>query len=902
LSSRARSLLAAVAVLTALPGAAAAAVRTPAGWLVRPAGRQILVSPAATGFQGPQGTALSPNGQLALSVSSGASRFQTSDLFDLAANARTSSAEYDSRLGESVFYGAVFSPDGTRAWVSGGGENVVHAYSVQGNQLVPAGDIPAPWFPAGLAYGHTPLGDRIYVANNLSGPAGADNPPGSTVTVIDPVTNTSIGIIDLGTRREPLAITFERRGIKAYVTNWLGRSVSVINTALQQKKKDILLSPSFDPLQADHPDAIAANPARDEVYVANANSDTVSVIDSRRDRLAATLRVGITGRGPTGATPTGVAVSPDGRRLYVTLGGENAVAVIDVRSRKRLGLIPTAWYPTDVKVTPDGRNLIVTNTNGTGSGPNPCGPKSPLPQCNPDSVDPGQVDTETVKSIIKGSLSVIPVPGTRAALGSLTRRVMANNRVRARSARKPRYLDRIKHVIYVVKENRTYDQVLGDLGKGNGDPTLTLFGPASAPNHHELARRFTLFDNFYADAQVSADGHNWVTQAGATDYVQKTWPIVYSPGVRSRQRAYDFQWVNPNQLLASEPLAFDPSVRRPAAAPTDGYIWDSAYRMGLSYRVYGEYTAGGSGCTGGGDVSYITHLSPRFGNHVDSLYPPSSLDCSDSAQREPEWQREFAQFDSKHVRALARYKRQKAQRRRELQRRRKLQRRHPTRRFKALRPIAPPADPLPALEIVRFPSDHTAGTASGRGTPEAYMADNDLAVGRLVEAVSHSSYWRSTAIFITEDDAQDGPDHVDAHRTIALVISPYTQTGRIDSHQYDTAALLATIERLLGLPPMSIVDQRAPAMWPGFTGKPNFTPYTAIQPQVTPFGSSGFTVNSARAPMAKAASRWDLTSVDSAPDVALNQSIWKSVKGAGSRMPAPRHDVIIGSGPVEGDG
>jgi YVTN family beta-propeller protein len=879
-----------------------AAVRTPAGWVVNPAGRQILVSAAATGFQGPQGTALSPDGRLALSLSSGASRFHTADLFDLTQGARTSFVSYDGRLGESVFYGAVFSPDGRRAWASGGGENLVHIYDVAGNQLTEVGQIPAPWFPAGMAYGHTPIGDRIYVANNLAGPAGTDNPPGGTVTVIDPAQNTT-SLIDLGIRRQPLAVTFERRGLKAYVTNWVGRSVSVIDTARQQKKRDILLSPLSNPFQADHPDAIVANPARDQVYVANANSDTVSVIDTVHDRLAATLRVGLTGKGPTGATPTGLAVSPNGRTLYVSLGGENAVEVIDVPSRKRLGLIPTAWYPTDVNVTPDGQNLVVTNTNGTGGGPNPCGPKSPLAECNQDTLDPNfREDTETVKSIIKGSLSVIPVPTSKAALAGLTAEVMRNNRVRARRARKPRYLDRIKHVIYVVKENRTYDQVLGDLGKGNGDPGLTLFKEDSAPNHHELARRFTLFDNFYADAQVSADGHNWVTQAGATDYVQKTWPIVYSPGIRSSQRAYDFQSVPSNRLFASDPLAVDPSVPRSAAAPTGGYLWDSAYRKGLGYRIYGEFTSGPDSCTGGGNASNATHLSPRFGNHVDRLFPAFNLACSDSVHREPEWAREFLRFDGEHRRGLARYNRQKAERRRELQRRAKQKRRHPLKRFKPLPRIAPPADPLPELSMVRFPSDHTAGTRAGRATPEAYMADNDLALGRMVDAVSHSSYWGSTAVLVTEDDAQDGPDHVDAHRTMAFVISPYTQTGAIDSRQYDTAALLATLERLLGLPPMSIVDQRAPGMWPAFSPKPNFTPYTAIQPQVTPFGAGGFALNPAKAPMSKAAARWDLTDADSAPDIALNQSIWKSVKGAGSPMPKPRHDVIIGSGAVEGDG
>jgi YVTN family beta-propeller protein len=800
-----------------------------------------------------------------------------------------------------VFQGVTFSPDGTRAWMSGGGENVVHAYSLSGDQLTPTTEIPAPWFPAGLAYGHTPLGDRIYVANDLGGPPTADNPPGHQVTVIDPATNAVTGVIDLGVHREPIAIAFERHGRKAYVANWLGRSVSVIDTTTQDKKYDVLLSPQYNPLQADHPDAIAANPVRDQVYVANANSDTVSVLDSRRDRLVATIRVGLSTGLQRGATPDGLAVSPDGRTLYVALGGENAVEAIDVGTRRVRGFIPTAWYPTDVDITPDGRNLVVTNLNGTASGPNPCGPRSPLPQCA-DTVDPNiHQDTESVKSMVKGSLNVIPVPGSQAQLTSYTRAVRAYNRVSAKPAPEPDYLKRhIKHVIYVIKENRTFDQVLGDLGKGNGDPSLTLFNSASAPNHHELGRRFTLFDNFYADAQVSADGHNWITHAGATDYVEKLWPFVYSQGERSDQRAYDFEAVNPNRVFASEPLSFDSSVKRSAAAPTSGYIWDDAYRHGVSYRIYGEFTQSPNACIGRGNTTNATRLSSRFGNHVDRRFPGFNLTCSD-LQREAEWQREFTVFNTRHVRSLARYKKQKAQRRRELSRRAHLP---PGKRKKlgALPRLKPPTDPLPELEMVRLPNDHTAGTRAGRPTPEAYMADNDLALGRLVDAVSHSSYWGSTAILVAEDDAQDGPDHVDAHRSLGYVISPYTQTAAVDSRQYDSAALTALLERLLGMPPMSIVDARAPSMWSAFTSKPDLTPYVAVQPQVVPFGGGGFAINSTAAPMSRAAAAWNLRDADAAPDIGLNQSIWKAIRGPNARMPAPRHDSIAGSGAVEGDG
>ena len=280
----------AIVVLIALaiaPASADAARKkgrvTPAGWAVRPAGAEISVHRSSQGFQGPLGSALSPSGQKVLSVSSAATRINSADLFDLRTRRRTGTVPYDSRrgTGEAVFYGVTFSPGGKRAWASGGGQNVVHVYDV-GKTLRPAGDIPVPSFPAGLAYGKTPHGDRIYVANNLGGAPGTSNPPGRTVTVIDPKTNHVVKTIDLGLALQPYGVAFGRNGRKVYVTNWMGRSVSVIDTARETTLRQITLSPATNPLQADHPSAIAANPRRDEVYTANANSDTVSVIDTRR--------------------------------------------------------------------------------------------------------------------------------------------------------------------------------------------------------------------------------------------------------------------------------------------------------------------------------------------------------------------------------------------------------------------------------------------------------------------------------------------------------------------------------------------------------------------------------------------------------------------------------------------
>jgi YVTN family beta-propeller protein len=867
--TRRRSALALLLVLAAVApatadGAGSRGPVTAAGWTVTPAGRQFGVSSASTGFQGPLASVLTPGATKLLSVSSGASRSNSTDLFDLTRRRRSSYVRYDARrgVGEAVFYGVAMSPVGTRAWASGGGQDVVHAYSV-GSTLREVATIPVPGFPAGLAYGRTPRGDRLYVANNLNGRAGDTNPPGHTVTVIDPATNGVTSVIDLGVAAQPFGVTFERRGLKAYVTQWMGRSVSVIDTAKEATIHQIPLSPASNPLQADHPSAIAANPKRDEVYTANANSDTVSVIDTRTDRVAATIDVSLVWNAREGAMPDGLTVSPDGTRLYVALGGENALAVIDVARRKVIGFIPTAWYPVDVDITQDGKRLVVTGANRVGDKPNRCAGPYAVGDCSSGDLIYADAAADSTQTMTKGVINTMPVPRAKKTLRKLTAKVMSNNRVRARLASRPSWLKAIKHVIYVVKENRTYDQVLGNLGKGDGDPTLTLFGEDSAPNHHALARRFTLFDNFYADADVSADGQSWATSAGVTDYTNKTWPISYSPAPRKAHRARDFENRSVAELYLTQPLAFDASVFRTAASPTRGYVWDNAYANGVSFRDYGMYTTIPGDCKGNGNTSTTTRLDDtRFGDHVDEYFAGFNLLCSDHADRLPEWEREFRAYEELYAQE-------------------------------------PKRDPLPRLTLLRLPNDHTHGTVPDRATPQAYMADNDLALGRLVDVVSHSRFWQSTAIFVTEDDSQNGPDHIDAHRTLAYVISPYTQTAGIDSTHYDTAAMVATIEDLLGLPPMTITDQRAVRMWKGFARAPNLTPYDAIAPAVTPFGAPGAQLNAPNAPMAGQSASWNFEIEDATPEIPLNQAIWKSLHGRDSSAPAPRHGYIVGSQPAE---
>ena len=458
------------------------------------------------------------------------------------------------------------------------------------------------------------------------------------------------------------------------------------------------------------------------------------------------------------------------------------------------------------------------------------------------------------------------IPKKRKKARQLTRLVLRNNRVRARRAQKPPALGAIRHVIYVIKENRTYDQVLGDIGKGDGDPGLVLFDEDSAPNHRELARRFTLFDNFYADADVSADGQSWTVAAGVTDYIDKTWPITYSPGSRRRHRARDFEHVAFADQFFTEPLPFDRTVFRGASALTRGYLWDNAFHEAVSFRNYGMYTRLPGDCTGAGNTSDVTHLDDRrFGDNNDERFAGFNMRCSDHAQRLPEWQREFDAYENA---------------------------------FRA----DPSKDPLPALSILRLPNDHTWGTAPGRRSRRATWptTTSRWAVSSSASPRARSGPTRRS--WSPRTTRRTGPDHVDAHRTLAYVISPYTQTARVDHTHYDTAAMVATLEDLLGLPPMTIVDQRATRMWKGFSKKPNLRPYDAKMPAVIPFGAEGAPVNASNAPLATASSRWNFAIEDATPEIPLNEAIWKSVKGRRSAMPAPRHDYIIGSQPADADG
>jgi YVTN family beta-propeller protein len=755
------------------------------GWQVTPAGSQAPLG------EKPFGAALSPDGKY-LAVSNDGDNLQSLQLLDAATHRVVQHIDYTAP--QALFIGLVWSPDGTKLYAAAGGNNKIRVYTHSGNNLTEGSPItlPAGTFPAGLALSAD--GSHLYAAENGNGHVAEINTATGTV------------IATAATGPNPYTVGLSADGSTAYVSNWGTNTVSVLDAATLTTKATITVG--------SHPTAMTRNPVTKDLYIAVSDSDKIAVIKPDATSVSRYIDLAPYKGAPVGTSPEGLDFAPDGRTLYVADAGNNDVAVVDSASGAVRGLIPTGWYPTTVTVAQHGNSLLVTNAKGLGAGPNPGGP-------NPVVTDMSQY----VGSMIMGTLSAVAVPG-KATLAKYTREVRDNDRFdsSAQQARGPKSVvparpgdsTPIKHVIYIVKENRTYDQVMGSLGKGNGDPSLNLFGDDSAPNQRALARQYVTLDNFYADGAVSSDGWEWATGSESNSYNEHLWPVAYSGRGRSDD-VYTNQATDPGKITG------------------DSRIWDRLDDAGISYRNYGMWAGGPLPAT-------VFSTEPRLAAQTDPNYAAQSLNISDNS-RVDEWTKEFNQFVSNGQ--------------------------------------------LPTMEFLRLGNDHTEGTTPGDPTPAAFVADNDLAVGRVVDAVSHSPYWKDTAIFITEDDAQDGPDHVDAHRTTALVVSPYTQTGKVDSTQYSTVSMMRTMELLAGIGPMTQFDAMATPMNASFTNKPNFTPYSAITPT-----QSLTAVNGQNAPMAAQSAQMDFSGADLAPEQQLNQAIWESVKGADSPMPPP---IIKGS-------
>ncbi|MFC5648040.1 bifunctional YncE family protein/alkaline phosphatase family protein [Paenibacillus solisilvae] len=742
---------------------------TPHGWFLSPAGKQLTLGDF------PMGAAISPDHRFMV-VSNDGQGTQALQVVDIAQQKVMQTIPYTSP--ETLFLGVVFSPDGKTLYASASGNDKIRVFQFNNGTLTEQSPIlmkdanNTKFYPQGLAI--TPDGKFLYTANNLN----------NSVSRIDLTTGQIQGTTPVG--QAPYTVLLSNDGSTLYASNWGESSITVLNAKDLSVKKTVAVGL--------HPNALAENPVNGFIYAANADSDNVSVVDPNQQQVVQTISLSPYRNAPSGSTPNALTVSKDGKTLYVANAGNNDIAVVDLgngtsrhSSPSVKGLIPTAWYPTGVYLTDDGKQLMVLNAKGLGAGPNP--------------------QHQYIGNMIQGTMSFIDVPNDQQ-LKKYSKQVDDNNPVydpkRDKKSEKNSPIPRsaaqespIKHVIYVIKENRTYDQVLGDLGKGNGDPSLTQFGKQVTPNLHKLANQFVTLDNFYADGEVSEQGHPWMDQAISNDYSEKSWLAHYS----SRKAGTDDE----------------------ATKVSQGYLWNNAMNSGVSFRDYGELVNFDQ------KTGIATPRDPSMGNNLDPQYPSFNFKVSD-VQRVDEWAKEFKQFEQNGN--------------------------------------------LPQLEMMLLPNDHTEGTTPGHPTPSAYVAQNDLALGKLVDIVSHSKYWKDTAIFVSEDDAQNGADHVDAHRTEALVISPYTQIGKVDSTLYDQMSMYRSIEMILGMKTMTQFDASAIPMLNAFSNRPNFAPYSVVQPTY-PLDA----INGQNAPMAEVSKQMDFSQPDAADNDKLNRAIWLATKG-----------------------
>lgn len=779
----------------------------PSGWKIAPAGRAVIVGDL------PMNLAPAPNGRFVAVSTSGYSKPAIS-IFD------THTLQFISRLElDHTWLGLIWSPDGTRLYASGSSENVIYELTFTNGRLALAGNIRLrdaerhpgegsienAGFVAGMAMSAD--GTRLYAAELF----------GERVEAIDLTQQKSVAAAPLGA--EAYTTVLSPDGKTLYVSVWGASKVDAFDAGTLAPKGEIAVG--------EHPNAMTLTRDGSRLFVACANTNAVYVVDTAAGKAVEQISVALEPKAPMGSTPNGLALSPDGRTLAVADADNNTVALADVSKPGASvveGWVPVGWYPTGVLFDGDGTRLFVLDGKGLTSAPNPLGP------------EPGayRLEGQYSGAMFNGALSVIPVPNA-AGLERMTARVRRltpysdAHRLAPAGAPGASPIPRrvgdsspIKHVFYIIRENRSYDQILGDVAKANGDPALTLFGEEVTPNAHALTNAFATFDNFYVNAEVSYDGHAWSTGAIATDFVQKMWPANYGrrEGLYLSEGGYKMRNAYGN-----------------IAAPPQGYLWDAAKRAHVSVRSYGEFVGWQER---GGTVQASV---PGLDGLINLKYPPFDLSITD-ASREAIWEEEFVQMDASGT--------------------------------------------VPQLSILRLPDDHTNGTVPGARTPRAYVADNDAALGKIVDVISHSKVWKDAAIFVLEDDAQNGPDHVDAHRSPLLVISPFTKRGIVDSTLYTTSGVLRTMELILGIQPMTQYDAAATPLYNAFMTTPNLAPYTHLDARV-PLDEK----NDWATPGARRSIRMDFSEADLAPDLELNQVIWESVHGRGSVMPPPRRAGFV---------
>ena len=693
------------------------------------------------------------------------------------------------------WYGLTFNRDHSRLFVSGGNDNMIRIYDVSTNNLIPVDSIILgnPWpnriSPTGLTLDKENL--HLYIVTKDD----------SALYKVD-LSSRETKRLSLGHEAFNCILSLDESIL--YVSLWGGSAIAAIDV----EKLSILNEISV----GDHPNDLLMTSDGKFLFTSCGNDNSVHIIDLQTNSVIEKLNTACFPDAPAGSTPNALAISEDNSRLYVANADNNSLAVFDISEIgecRSLGFIPTGWYPTSVNVL--NHKIWITNGKGSSSLPNPKGPNPYL----------SMADTiQYIGGLFKGSLTIFDEPD-ESTLKTYTEAVYKNTpyskELELQYAGEPGNPipqkvgepSPIKHIFYIIKENRTYDQVFGDLPIGNGEPSLCLFPEQVTPNHHNLARRYVLLDNFYVNAEVSADGHNWTMAAYANDFVEKTWPTSYG----GRGGSYDYE--------GSREIAF----------PSEGFIWDYCKRAGISYRSYGEFVGDGA--------TKVKNLD----GHFDVDFPGFDLSIKDMV-RFKKWKEDFDSLVA--------------------------------------------INGVPQFSSIRLPNDHTAGARIGVPSPKAMVAENDLALGKMLEHISNSPVWQSSAVFVIEDDAQNGPDHVDAHRSIAFVVSPFVKRNTIVSTMYSTTSMLRTIELILGLPPMSQYDAASTPMWECFTAKPDLSPYIALDAS-----HNIHELNTAENEISRLSDSFNLDVVDAAPDHLLSEVIWKSVKGLESEMPVPVRSAFI---------
>ena len=767
-------------------------VLLPNGWSITPVGKNIGLGDL------PLNMAISNNKKW-MAVTNNGQSIHCIQLIDIA-----KAQIVDSIFIPKAWYGLAFSSNDQSLYVSGGHDNRVNRYAINNSklQLVDSFILGKPWpnaiGTAGLDVDES-VHNKLFVVSKEA----------KSLYVFDLGTKQLISQLRLGAEAYACKLSLDKKVL--YISLWGDKKVLVYDIGNSKISAEIAVG--------DHPNEMLLNKKGDYLFVANSQDNTVSVIDTRNNTVVETLSAALYPASPSGSTSNGLALSEDQKTLYIANADNNCLSVFDVSvisKSKSKGFIPVGWYPTNVKVV--GKQVYVLNGKGLTSyanpfGPNPVNKKQVVLSHAADSTKP--VDVQYIGSLMKGSLSIFNEP-SKSQLAIFSKAVYKNTPYTKKKelnaegeAGNPIPMkvgdqSPVKYVFYIIKENRTYDQVLGDVKGGNGDTSLVLFGDHVTPNQHKLVRDYVLLDNFYVDAEVSADGHNWSLGAYANDYVEKNWPANYGGKGGTHGTSATLKIGNNK----------------------DGFIWDFCAKNNVSYRSYGEFVAD--------DFGARPRLESLKGHAA--AFAPYGLGVKDTL-RYRQWQKDFDSL------------------------------------------IAIQA--VPKFNTIRMGNDHTEGMRAGSPTPYAHVADNDLAVGMLIDHLSKSNIWKESVVFILEDDAQNGPDHVDAHRSPAYVVGPHVKRNFVDHTMYTTSGMLRTMELILGLPPMTQYDAAATPMWRSFTSKPDFTVFNHLPANINL--SERNPKNIAGSAMALLSEKYDWSKEDRVPDLVMNEILWQGIKG----KPAP---------------